>query len=48
MRSFGLVMGLLTAVTAGSMVSAQAPKARKTLVAHRGASGYAPEHTLAA
>ncbi len=48
MRSFGLMMGLLTAVTAGSMVSAQAPKARKTLVAHRGASGYAPEHTLAA
>jgi glycerophosphoryl diester phosphodiesterase len=30
------------------MASAQGPSARKALVAHRGASAYAPEHTLAA
>ena len=47
MRRIAGVLGLMAAVAAASGVAAQAP-ARKTLVAHRGASGYAPEHTLAA
>ena len=47
MRSVGLTLGLLSVVVAGVVVHAQGPKARKALVAHRGASGYAPEHTLA-
>lgn len=49
MRSIAVWMGMgvLMAVAAGTMAGAQAPAARKQLVAHRGASGYAPEHTLA-
>ena len=42
----GSALLLLTAV-AGSGISAQ-PAARKQAIAHRGASGYAPEHTAAA
>jgi glycerophosphoryl diester phosphodiesterase len=35
-------------ITAVAMMAAQPQTARKILVAHRGASAYAPEHTLAA
>ncbi len=40
------MLGLMMAVMQGADVAAQAP--RKLNVAHRGASAYAPEHTLAA
>jgi glycerophosphoryl diester phosphodiesterase len=40
---------LLAAILAAGQVSqGRQPAARKTLIAHRGASAYAPEHTLAA
>ena len=42
-----LIMLSLTLATAAAVAVAQQP-ARKTLIAHRGASGYAPEHTVAA
>jgi len=37
----------LTLAVLVTLLSAQGVKARKTVVAHRGASAYAPEHTLA-
>lgn len=42
---FMAAAALLTTVVTGCAVSAQAP--RKMNIAHRGASGYAPEHTMA-
>jgi glycerophosphoryl diester phosphodiesterase len=45
MRWFGFTLGAMLSVTAISMPYAQT---RKLNVAHRGASAYAPEHTLAA
>jgi glycerophosphoryl diester phosphodiesterase len=43
-----LAMFLLAAIGAVVLTSAQSEKKTKTLVAHRGASAYAPEHTLEA
>ena len=40
------IAAMLAAATAGALFAAQ-PASRKSLVAHRGASAYAPEHTLA-
>ena len=40
-----LVAGLIAAMSAAALAT---PYTRKTNVAHRGASAYAPEHTLAA
>jgi glycerophosphoryl diester phosphodiesterase len=41
-----LILGSVAALAAGMLV--QAAEAPKQAIAHRGASGYAPEHTLAA
>jgi glycerophosphoryl diester phosphodiesterase len=40
-------LGLIVLVAAVSPLAGQAPPPRKALVAHRGASAYAPEHTIA-
>jgi len=40
--TYALILAVLV-----TLLSAQEVKARKTVVAHRGASAYAPEHTLA-
>jgi glycerophosphoryl diester phosphodiesterase len=50
-RSPLLFTALLLCLTAGAWAGAQAPAGRtaaKQLIAHRGASGYAPEHTVPA
>ncbi|HZS04056.1 MAG TPA: glycerophosphodiester phosphodiesterase family protein [Blastocatellia bacterium] len=45
---FTLLSLCLTAVTSFAQSTVYAPYKKKTLIAHRGASGYAPEHTLEA
>lgn len=49
MRTFILPASLVLALMNSSLspAAAQSPGARKSVVAHRGASAYAPEHTLA-
>jgi len=40
-------LAVATALLGGVVATAQTPAAAKQLIAHRGASGYAPEHTFA-
>ncbi|MGH9371745.1 MAG: glycerophosphodiester phosphodiesterase family protein, partial [Vicinamibacterales bacterium] len=46
MKVAGIMSAVVLVLVAISVVAAQGP--RKMLVAHRGTSAYAPEHTLAA
>ena len=48
LRMFQLLGILLMTTTASSLVLAQSARSEKTVIAHRGASGYLPEHTLPA
>src|SRR5215218_1866455 len=41
-------LAVAAALLGGVGATAQTPPAAKQLIAHRGASGYAPEHTIAA
>jgi len=48
MRAFPFLAAVLAAGAAVAIVQAQSPAPKKILIAHRGASAYAPEHSLEA